>query len=85
MKEEDSNEEKIIQQKKGEMIEELKKNPKTLNSKVKNFILKEKVFTLVDLKKAFPKNNEASLRSCVNLLKKEGLLHERRPGKYCLL
>lgn len=79
------NEEKIIEQKKGEMVEEIKKSPKSLTSKVKQFILEEKVFTLVDLKKKFPKNNEGSLRSCVNNMKKEGLLHEIRPGKYCLL
>lgn len=79
------NEEKIIEQKKGEMVDEIKNNPKTLTSKVKQFIMEEKVFTLVDLKKKFPKNNEASIRACVNQIKKDGLLHEIRPGKYCLL
>lgn len=76
--------EKELNAKKEKIHQEIKKKPSTLSSKVKEYVFKEKVFTLTHLRKAFPDSNFATLRSYVNDMKKDQILIELERGKYCV-
>lgn len=76
------NDEKALKNKKEEIAENIKKKPTTIVSKVQAYILKEKVFTLTQLREAFPKTNFATLRAYVNDMKKDNIIVELDRGKY---
>lgn len=78
------NDEKALQSKKAKIEADIKKKPTTIISKVQAYILKEKVFTLTQLREAFPKTNFATLRAYVNDMKHENLLVELERGKYSI-
>ena len=78
------NDEKDLQHKKKELVEAINKKPTSISSKVKSFILDEKVFTLTMLREAFPKANFATLRSYVNDMKNEKIITELERGKYAV-
>jgi len=78
------NTEKDLQNKKKELVEAINKKPTSLSSKVKSFILNERVFTLTGLREAFPKANFATLRAYVNDMKNENIITELDRGKYAV-
>jgi len=76
------NDERDLQSKKEQIKKDIAKKPSTIASKVKTFILNEKVFTLTQLREKFPKTNYATLRSYVNHMKKDNIIVELERGKY---
>ena len=76
------NNEKQLQDKKNKIADDIKRKPTTIVSKVRNYILTEKVFTLTQLREEFPKTNFATLRSYVNDMKNEEIIVEIEKGKY---
>ena len=76
------NDEKELQSKKEQIKKDISKKPSSIASKVKSFILTEKVFTLTHLREQFPNANFATLRSYVNQMKKENIIVELERGKY---
>lgn len=78
------NDEKDLQSKKQKIAEAIKKKPTTIVSKVHAYVLKEKVFTLTQLREAFPEANYATLRGYVNDMKKDNILIELERGKYSI-
>lgn len=78
------NDEKELQLKKKKVVEDIAKKPTTITSKVKDYILREKVFTLTQLREAFPKTNFATLRAYVNDMKNDNILLELERGKYAV-
>lgn len=78
------NDEKELGIKKDKLKEEIEKKPNTISSKVQDYILKEKVFTLTSLRTAFPTVNFTTLRSYVNRMKNEDVIIELERGKYAV-
>ena len=78
------NDEKELATKKNKLQEKIQKEPKTIASKVKKYILEEKVFTLTQLRGAFPSTNFGTLRAYVNDLKNDNIIVELERGKYAL-
>ena len=76
------NDEKQLQSKKKKIAEDIAKKPTTIVSQVKQYILREKVFSLTQLRESFPKTNFATLRSYVNDMKNEQIIVEIERGKY---
>lgn len=78
------NDEKALQNKKSKIREDISRSPRSLVSQVKEYILNEKVFSLSQLRAAFPQANFATLRAYVNDMKGENILVELERGKYAL-
>jgi len=78
------NDEKALAEKKKKLQSEIEHGSGSLASQVKKYIFEEKVFSLTDLRKAFPTKKFSTLRAYVNDLKQDNIIVEIERGKYAL-
>lgn len=67
---------------KEKLEKEINKNPTSLRSMVRSYILKAKVFSLTDLRKEFPNAHFGTIRSYVQDMNNNEIITQVERGKY---